>query len=140
MKVAAVILVVAPLLAALPASAFAPSLPYATGSGLTSIQLQSDRTITSQPNPRLRSRGTDLGNEGGPLTSPSFEPRSRIRPYRWVPGAEILDERDLGLGLVEPDPLLSDPLIGDPTLDGADSGVTGVPGSGATIPGTGTGP
>lgn len=132
MKIATLALLASSIFA--PQSGLNPPAP-----DLRTVQLQSDRTITSQPSPSLGS-GSDLGTEGGPFTSPPFEPRSRIRPYRWMPGAEILGNRDLGLGLVEPDPLQSDPLIGDPTLDGADSGVTGVPGSSTTIPGTAPGP
>ena len=133
MKITAFAFAVTTLLSLAPAGAGTFAIAPAASGVLVPIQDESQRTITSQPNPSLGSRGNSLGVEGGPVTTPSIEPRSRIRPYRWRPGAEILDNRDLGLGLVEPDPLQSDPLIGDPNLDGQDSGTTG---STTTSPGT----
>lgn len=134
MKITAFAFAATALLSVTPAGAGSFDIGPKRSTMLIPVQDESQRTITSQPNPSLGARGNGLGIEGGSVTTPSVEPRSRIRPYRWRPGAEILDNRDLGLGLVEPDPLQNDPLIGDPNLDGQDSGTTGSPGSTTTSP------
>ncbi len=135
MRITAFTFAATALLGVSPAGAGAFDIAPSPGAAaLVPVQDESQRTITSQPNPSLGSRGSSIGIEGGPVTTPSVEPRSRIRPYRWRPGAEILDNRDLGLGLVEPDPLQNDPLIGDPNLDGQESGTTGSSGSTTTSP------